>query len=149
MSSTRQCHGWSDRSGGQRTPTARAPAQPGAGDQLAHSPCLLDEKVLLFMQLVQVSQAPAHPGGLHFFLGRQPQLLLVLALLYSWTSRGKDTCHPCVGAMSPHRTVQNTEVPSPCPHPGQLPGASQAGLLLSLPWDIVQHNLRVLQLLCV
>ena len=149
MSSTWQCYCWSDRRGGQGTPTARAPAQPGSGDQLAHSPCLLDEKVLLFMQLVQVSQVPVQQGGLHFFLGCQPQLLLVLALLYSWTSCRKDTCHPCVGAMSPRHTVQNTEVPSPCPHPGQLPGAPQAGLLLSLPWDTVQHNLRVLQLLCV
>lgn len=85
MSSTRQCYCWSDRIGGQGTPTARAPTQPGAGDQLAHSPCLLDEKVFLFMQLVHLAQVPAQQGGLHFFLGSQPLLLLVLALLYSWT----------------------------------------------------------------
>ena len=112
------------RRGGQGTPTARAPAQPRSGDQLAHSPCLLDEKVLLFMQLVQVSQVPVQQGGLHFFLGCQPQLLLVLALLYSWTLRRKDTCHPCVGAMSPHCTVQNTEVPITLSSPGSVTRSS-------------------------
>ena len=85
MSSTQQCYCWLDRSGGQGTPTARAPTQPGAGDRLAHLPCLLDEKVFLFMQLVQVAQVPAQQAGLPFLLSSQPLLLLVLALLYCWT----------------------------------------------------------------
>ena len=79
MSSTRQCYCWLDRSGG------RAPTQPGAGDRLAHSPCLLDEKVFLFMQLVQVAQVPAQQAGLPFLLSSHPLFLFVLALLYSWT----------------------------------------------------------------
>ena len=53
------------------------------------------------------------------------------------------------GPCPPTLLSRTQRSPLPCPHPGQLPGAPQAGLLLSLPWDTVQHNLRVLQLLCV
>lgn len=83
MSSTRQCYCWSDSIGGQGTPQPGHPHSLGQGTSWP-SPCLLDEKVFLFMQLVHLAQVPAQQET-HFFLGSQPLLLLVLALLYSWT----------------------------------------------------------------